>query len=181
MVEKLYSKEDFKKYAVQQMICNKDKIRALEISAEVIKKFDGKILTIRLKKAIDEELEKVMRETHFFIDKQYTMTTYAKLYCRENDSYTTKTYNDGTRSVNYVDYEIDFIICFQDGNKIDSTKTVEQINGKIKTLQQENKDLQHEHDYINSIEAEFNDIMKRRSEFREKYSYTLQKLYNINY
>lgn len=180
-MDRIYSKEGFQKYAVQQMICNKDKIRALEISTEVIKKFDGKVLTVRLKKAIDEELEKVMSQTHFFIDRQYITTTYAHLYCRENDEYTTKTYNDGSRCVNYVDYVVDFIICFKDENKIDSTKTIEQIDSRIELIKQESKDLQYEHDNINSIEAEFNDIMKRRSKFREKYSYDLQKLYNINY
>lgn len=168
-----YSKQDFVNYATQQIIENNDLIKALEIVASVLPKFDGKVSNKRIKTAIDLELDKVFKTAYFQLE---LLNGYSRIgvAVRDNDTYKCIR-GEGVDYVNYGEWAHMNI----DNSTFQASASIEAINVKIQGIKASNRQLQYEMDHLYEIETEYNSIKNRIGEFNKSRSYQIKQLYNF--
>ena len=171
---KFYTKQAFIDYAKQQIIENKDIIKAWNIAIPIAEKFDGKVINKRLTTAIDNELSKVFKHSYSTVE---TFTTYFRLNLtvRDNDSYRVSEY-----SCNYTEYQDSTYCQGITDNRLEYSKLYPAIMKSIHELEETNKKLDYEANNIDEIEKQFRHINAQIESFNKQTSYYLHDLYKFH-
>lgn len=168
-----YSKKEFTEYGKQQIIVNNDLIKGWQIVAKGVKKFDGKVINIRLTRCIDEALKKEF-EYAFFNFEIRQSTAWFDLTVRDNDNFPSVR----SSGVTYVDYQSDILApdITNENKRIDAEAIIKNIDERIEGLKKHNEKLQSEIDNIDSIYQKFEAIENQIKEFNSNHSAELKEL-----
>lgn len=168
-----YSKEEFVRYAKQQIIVNNDLIKGWQLVAKGVKKFDEKVINIRLTRYIDETLKNEF-EYAFFSFEIHQSTTWFSLAVRDNDNFPSVRGS----SVTYVDYQSDILApgITSENKRIDAEAIIINIDKRIEGLKKASKQLQTEIDNIDNIYQKFEAIENQIKEFNSNHSEELKEL-----
>lgn len=168
-----YSKNEFVEYGKQQIIVNNDLIRGWEIVAEGVKKFDQKVINIRLTRYIDETLKNEFEYAFFNFEIQRSSTWFS-LTVRDNDSFPSVR----SSSITYVDYQSDIFApgITSENKRIDAEAIITNVDKRIEGLKKHNEKLQFEIDNIDNIYQKFEAIENQIKEFNNNHSAELKEL-----
>ena len=168
---KFYSKEDFVKHSTQQVKNYEDAIRAIDLIVQVVEEFNSKVLNNRLIRAINKELKEHFNYT--FISEIKPDSYNIVLYCRDSDSYADEV------GCCYIDYTYYIAMPVVDDNRIIAADSIELYNNNIKYIQARKNQLTQEIKDIDNIEREYKALNAKVEEFKHKYSYKVQRLYEL--
>lgn len=168
-----YSKDEFVKYAKQQIIVNDDLIKGWQIVAKGVKKFDGKVINVRLTRYINTDLKKEFVYSGFSFEIKWYQTWF-NLAVRDNDSFPSVRSN----GVTYVDYRSSIGVpsIEQDNKRIDAKTITADIEMKIEGLKKASEQLQAEINNIDNIVRKFKSIEQQIQLFNHSYSAELKEL-----
>ena len=178
---KIYDKQSLKQVYQVEIQALKENIQAMEKSLEVIKKFDNKVLNVRLKKAIDEVIPGfVSIKVKSYNQDQATIEFYAN-----NRYITTEPDKNGVCSTIYSSIYDRIVIWdlplvdnrIQAEAWIEKIKTsIESYKNQLATMQANNNDK-----VIDELQAEYNQILETIKQFNSKQDYVNNKMFQINY
>lgn len=172
-MSKFYTKEQYKAYAEQQILNNKDAIKAIDIIIATIKLFDNKVLSVRFKNKANADLKATGFE-HTFISLDEYGTT---LYCRDSDNYQISEF-----TYNYIDYLHSIAnIKTDENNRVLALETVEAWEKNKEYRKESIKYLRYDLENIEKIEAEYNQIKASIEKFNAETTrhYITHDLYNF--
>ena len=168
-----YSKNEFTEYGKQQIIVNNDLIKGWQLVAKGVKKFDEKVINVKLTRYVNEALKNEF-EYAFFNFEIHGSTTWFSLTVRDNDNFPSVR----SSGITYVNYRSDIYSpgITSENKRIDAEAIIVNIDKRIEELKKHNEKLQFEIDNIDSIYQKFEAIENQIKEFNSNHSAELKKL-----
>jgi hypothetical protein len=178
---KIYDKQSLKQVYEVETQALTENIQAMEKSIEVIQRFDGKVLNVRLKKAIDEVIPGfVSIEVKSYNQDQATIEFYAN-----NRYITTEPDKNGVYSTIYSSI-YDRIVIWDlplVDNRIQAEAWIEKIKTSIESHknQLETMYINNNDKVIDELQTEYDQLLKSIIDFNDKQDYVNNKMFRIDY
>jgi hypothetical protein len=174
-MSKFYNKTDYLKYANQQVTNYQDAIKAVKVIIEATKAFDGKVINIRLQKAVNEAFKNAgMPYTSFYLKSDYS----TMMYCRDSDSYRNEADTHGYRSTSYIDYTY-YLPEIARGDRYNYSEMKEKLYNTMSTISENMFSLMKDIENIDLIEAKYNLLKSDIDDFNDSITSETKQLYSI--
>ena len=165
------NKQEMILHYTKQSECYNQLKESLPKMIEVLKKFDGKVINIRLEKALQELFSK--HEFIVTIKNKYDNKKEIELY-NQNRGYKSLSgehwnYLDYNRATFKIDYE-----------RLNAVNAIESLNKEVTSLKNQSEKLLNDINNINIIEDEYNRICNLIKDFNNKYDFQIRKNYKFD-
>ena len=175
---KIYNTEDLTKVYVAEIEALKENVENMEKSIAVIKKFDGKMLNVKLKNAIDEVIKgyvSVEKKSYDINNVRISFTADNRCFIHpQENGYSSCTYASIFDTATFYDLEL------KDG-RIQAEKWIEKINLQIAYYNRELEKMVKNNNKENNdtLTKEREEIKKMIESFNSKLDYVNAKMFSL--
>ena len=169
-MSKFYNQESIVKHNREQARVYTELIEGFKTIIPALEKFDGKVINVRLEKAIKELLDK----EHFAVSIKngYNNNKHLKLWNHK------RSYSAGEYSCNYVDYCSAYIEI--DMGRLNSKNAITELEKECKSLEKQANELLTACNNIADIEKEYKQICDMIRDFNNKVPYQIRESYKFD-